>query len=81
MSEIDAERLWRTLGSLESEAKAARAQRAELIEKIEALRAEQERQRRDHERLVNRGYGALLGVGAIGGSIGAALKSIFATSN
>lgn len=81
MSEIDAERLWRTLGGLENEAKAARVQRAELIEKIESLRAEQEQQRRDHERLVNRGYGALLGVGAIGGSIGAAIKSIFTMNN
>jgi hypothetical protein len=77
VSEIDAERLWRTLGGLENEAKAAREHRSELIRKVEALSDAQTLQRRDHDRLVNRGYGAILGIGAIAGSVGAAIKSFF----
>jgi len=76
VSEIDAERLWRTLGSLENEAKAAREQRQELLRKLEAVSDAQTLQRRDHDRLVNRGYGAILGVGAVAGSVGAAIKSL-----
>lgn len=80
MSDIDTERLWRTLGSLEAEAKVAREQRAELIRKIEAVSEAQSLQRRDHDRLVNRGYGAILGIGALAGSVGAAIKSFFTGS-
>jgi hypothetical protein len=75
--DIDTDRLWRALGNLEAAARNADAQRAELIGEIRQLRVEQERQRRDHDRLVNRGYGVLLGVGAIAGSVGAAVKSMF----
>lgn len=75
-ADIDTDRLWRALGNLEAAARNADAQRAELIGEIKQLRAEQERQRRDHDRLVNRGYGAIVGVGAVAGSVGAAIKTL-----
>lgn len=75
-TDIDTDRLWRALGNLEAAARNADTQRAELIGEIKQLRAEQERQRRDHDRLVNRGYGAIVGVGAVAGSVGAAIKTL-----
>lgn len=76
MTDIDQTRLWHTLGTLEAAARTAAEQRQQVMDELRALRAEQEAQRRDHERLVNRGYGALLGVGAIAGSVGATLKGL-----
>lgn len=73
---LDTQRLWTTLGELRESARTAAAQREEMMEEIKALRAEQQSQRRDHERLINRGYGVVLGVGALAGSAGAAIKSI-----
>lgn len=76
MSDLDQTRLWQTLGELREAARQAAAQREELMTELKSLRAEQQAQRRDHERLINRGYGVVLGVGALAGSAGAAIKSI-----
>ena len=73
---IDPQRLWQTLGTLQEAARVASEHRQQLMDEVRALRAEQTAQRRDHERLVNRGYGAIVGVGAVAGSIGATLKSL-----
>jgi hypothetical protein len=79
MTEIDEARLWETLGELRQSSRAAAAQREEMIGEIKALRAAQEQQRRDHDRLINRGYGAIVGIGAVAGSVGAAVKSLLFT--
>lgn len=76
MSDLDQTRLWETLGELREAARQAATQREELMAELKSLRAEQQAQRRDHERLINRGYGVVLGVGALAGSAGAAIKSI-----
>lgn len=77
MSDLDPNRIWEKLGEMSAALKTAAAQREEMMADIKALRAEQIRQRQDHERLVNRGAGLLLGVGAAAGGAGAAIKSLF----
>ncbi len=79
MTDIDQARLWETLGELRQSSRTAAVQREEMIGEIKALRAAQEQQRRDHDRLINRGYGAIVGVGAVAGSVGAAIKSLLFT--
>lgn len=79
MTDIDQARLWETLGELRQSMRTAAVQREEMIGEIKALRAAQEQQRRDHDRLINRGYGAIVGVGAVAGSVGAAIKSLLFT--
>lgn len=80
MTEIDATRLWLLLGKLEESAKANETRHQQLLEEVRALRTSQEEQRRDHERLVNRGAGVLIGVGALAGGVGASLKQLLFTS-
>lgn len=70
-------RLWQTLGELRQAMRTAQVQREEMMAEIRALRAGQEAQRREHDRLVNRGYGVVLGIGLLAGSAGAAIKSFF----
>lgn len=77
---IDQQRLWQTLGELREGMRQAAKQREELMGEVKALRADQERQRRDHDRLVNRGYGVVLGLGLLAGSAGAAIKSMLWSS-
>ena len=77
MSDIDQHRLWQTLGELREGMRVAAAQREELMLEVKALRLDQQAQRRDHDRLVNRGYGVVLGIGLLAGSAGAAIKSFF----
>lgn len=77
MTDIDTNRLWEKLGEMSAAMKTAAAQREEMMADIKALRAEQIRQRQDHDKLVNRGYGVLLGVGTAAGGVGAAVKSMF----
>jgi len=79
MTDIDQARLWETLGELRQSMRTAAVQREEMISEIKALRATQDQQRRDHDRLINRGYGAIVGVGAVAGSVGAAIKSLLFT--
>jgi hypothetical protein len=73
---IDTQRLWQTLGQLQEAARQAAEQREHLMQEMRALRAAQDAQRRDHDRLVNRGYGAICAIGAIAGSAGAAVKTL-----
>lgn len=77
--DIDVERLWPTLGELRAAADHAKTQRAELIAKVERLTEAQARQRVDHDKLVNRGLGLLIGVGAVAGTAGAAMSTITVT--
>lgn len=70
------------LGELRAEVRNLNAMRAEMLSlirdlqyELRAMRAEIATTRAAQERLVNRGYGVLLGVAVAGGTVGAAAKT------
>lgn len=76
MTDIDPHKLFETLGELKQAMKTAAEQREEMMKSIKELRADQETQKIEHAKLVNRGIGLLVGVGAAAGTAGSAVKGL-----